>query len=65
MLRFLYSKKKENKKIVEQPKQEQPEFINQINEDVKPIKKTKLKNDSKIKMNITKKIKNVDLNNSD
>jgi hypothetical protein len=65
MLRFFYSKKKENKKIVEQPKEEQPEFINEIKEDVKPIKKTKLKNDSKIKMNITKKIKNVDLNDSD
>jgi hypothetical protein len=65
MLRFLYSKKKENKKIVEQPKHEQSEFINEIKEDVPPIKKTKLKNDSKIKMNITKKIKNVDLNDSD
>ena len=65
MLRFLYSKKKENKKIVEQPKQEQSEFMNEIKEDVPPIKKTKLKNDSKIKMNITKKIKNIDLNDSD
>jgi hypothetical protein len=65
MLRFLYSKKKENKKIIEQPKHEQPEFMNEIKSDVPPIKKTKLKNDSKIKMNITKKIKNVDLNDSD
>jgi hypothetical protein len=52
MLKILYTIKNKNKLLkTESPIEDQKEIIN----DVKPIKKTKLKNDSKIKMNITKK----------
>jgi hypothetical protein len=52
MLKILYTIKNKNKLLkTEAPIEDQKEIIN----DVKPIKKTKLKNDSKIKMNITKK----------
>jgi hypothetical protein len=52
MLRFIYKNKNKEKKIVQQPEQ-----IQEIINDDKPIKKSKLKNDSKIKMNITKQPK--------
>jgi len=52
MLKILYTIKNKNKLLkTEAPIEAQKEIIN----DDKPIKKTKLKNDSKIKMNITKK----------
>lgn len=50
MLKILYTIKNKKRLLkTEAPKETEKEIIN----DNKPIKKTKLKNDSKIKMNIT------------
>jgi len=50
MLKILYTIINKKRLLkTEAPKETEKEIVN----DIKPIKKTKLKNDSKIKMNIT------------